>query len=303
MCVLEQTQRQLSVVRKQYRTILGNPLILKWHAEPEENTQVLRDMYESWTAFRSRLCSLSNKAVAHLAPILNEKGSCNLYYVLHHKDHLNSVLLLMNKKAPQKASEFNFLQIDEHDDEYAQCLKDGKNNCLEDELKRSSRMIKDYYKTFSEDEFVGRWNNGPDLSQGNYRDMYDSWIAYRNRMCSLAVWAYTNYYGPKSMTLTQCLQFYNREKLETMENLLVSAHSSLDNEFESDLTPVEEQHEDYEKDDGGTEEGRTITPLERRIDAGGMTPNDVLVKEKKEEKQPQIEPKLEEKYNIPAWAQ
>ncbi len=301
-CAAEEAQRHLSTVRRQYREVLGNPEVLNWHAKPEENTQILRDMYESWTAFRNRLCSLANKASIHLAPLLEEKTSCNLYYVLHHQDHLDSIILLMQKKAPQNVSEFTFLQIPEHDELYTKCVESKQKDCLNAELKRSTQQIKDLYKTFSEDEFVGRWNNGPDLKQGNYRDMYDSWIAYRNRMCSLAVWAYQSYYGPKSINQAQCLQFYNREKLETMQNLLVVAHSSLDVEFESDLTPPEQQHEDYEKDDGGTAEGQTITPLERHIDAGTSGSDDALIKEENP-KQPQPEPqKNEDKRNIPAWA-
>jgi hypothetical protein len=178
-------------------------------------------------------------------------------------------------------------------------------------LQRSATYIKDLYKTFSVDEFVGKWNNGPDLSQGNYRDMYDSWIAYRNRICALAVWAYQNAYGPDAITLNQCLQYFNREKVETMENLLYSAHSSLDIGDEEDESVDGPEQIDYSllpKDDGGEAEGKTIEPLQRRIDASINREADVMDVAKPAEKPAESEEAEQNKpqkpsKNIPSWAQ
>ena len=255
----------------------------------------LRDMFESWTAFRNRLCSLSKKAAKYLEPLIDEKIGCNSYYITHHQDHLNSIILLLTKNVPQKRKEFNYLKIYDHDDEYEECMK-GKNNskCLDEELKRSSKGIKNLYKTLLEDNFVGKWNNGPDLKNGNYRDMYDSWIAYRNRMCSLSVWAYQVGYGKNALGVNQCLQFFNREKLETLQNLLMSANSALDDEYDEDFD-----------DDGGEAEGKTIKPLERRFDTEQKA-EDVL--ESEETAEPLIkkaEPKKQapqKKVEVPAWA-
>lgn len=302
-CAKDELQRMTRVVKQQYRTILTTPSVLQWHASADENVEILRDMYDSWTAFRTRLCSLSDKASMYLEPLVEEKTACNLYYVLHHKDHLNSVLLLMTQKAPQNPQDFNFLRIYDHDEAYEECVKKGQKKCLDEELVRSGKEIKDYYKTFLEDEFVGKWNNGPDLKKGNYRDMYDSWIAYRNRMCSLAVWAYNSFYGQNTMSLTNCLQFYNREKLETVENLLVVAHSTLDDGREIDESADTENEEFVsDKDDGGLAEGKTITPLERNIDSGSTNPDDELLTAEPKKTEPKQEPEAE-KRNIPAWAQ
>ncbi|MBR1825972.1 MAG: DUF1311 domain-containing protein [Alphaproteobacteria bacterium] len=301
-CAVEENHRHLKKVRQQYRSILGNPEILKWHAEPEANTQALREMYESWTAFKSRICSLSHASAKYMESLLEEKNSCNLYHTLHHSDHLNKLLLLINKKAPRKSDQFDFLVIYDHDDAYTQCREEkGETDCLPEEMKRTNQTIKDMYQTLLDSETVGKWNNGADLKQGNFRDMYDSWIAFRNRMCALSVWAYTNYYGPESITMTRCLQFFNREKFEFLTNIMIASNSVLDQEhLENEYG---EQSDILDKDDGGAEEGRTITPLERRNGATAPTPEDTLVKEeKKEEPQPQAEPKPEEKYNIPAWA-
>lgn len=311
-CVREETLRDLNDVKRLYQNILGNPQILKWHKVPAENTEILRDMYESWTAFRNRLCSLSNKAGMYLERLVTEKYACAAYYTKHHKDHLERILELMTGKVPQKRDDFKFLALTSHDEEYAECAANPeKRNCVDEELQRSATYIKDLYKTFSVDEFVGKWNNGPDLSQGNYRDMYDSWIAYRNRICALAVWAYQNAYGPDAITLNQCLQYFNREKVETMENLLYSAHSSLDIGDEEDESVDGPEQIDYSllpKDDGGEAEGKTIEPLQRRIDASINREADVMDVAKPAEKPAESEdaeqnkPKKTSK-NIPSWAQ
>ena len=299
ICVKEQAQRVLNIVKRQYRTILTDSKTLPWTGSAQTNTQTLKDMYESWTAFRNRLCSLSNKATMYLEPLYDAKEACNLYYILHHEDHLNSIILLLQGKATQYITDFDFLKIYDHDDEYEKCIADENKNysiCIDEELVRSTKDIKNHYKTLSEDELVGKWNNGDGLKSGNYRDMFDSWVAYRNRMCSLAVWAYQNTYGPDAIRLNDCIQFYNREKLETLQNLLVSAHSSLD------VFPGDEGIED----DGGLAEGQTVVPLKRHINSGLNNADEMLIEEKEivPAEQPlkeQLQPKPQTR-KIPSWA-
>lgn len=293
-CAKEDALRTLNTIKKQYRAILTTPNIVGWHEDIQDNTTELRDMYESWTAFRNRLCSLSHKASMYLQKIVEEKISCNLYYDLHHKDHLDSIILLLRNDVPATKSDFGYLYIEDHDDEYSECMTKKQNEeCITEELKRSTQTIKNLYKTMVEDEFIGKWNNGPDLKNGNYRDMYDSWIAYRNRMCSLSVWAYEKGYGKNALSLNQCLQFFNREILETLQNILVGAHSSLDDEYLN-----------MDDDDGGEAEGKTIKPLEKRFDAkqslaDTLNPEDNIELPKENSQKTAPKPK----FNLPAWAQ
>lgn len=297
-CIQQQSARALTRVKKQYRYILGNRAILEWQQNPQDVPTIFRDMYDSWTAFRNRLCSLTSVATANLSPILPEKYSCELYYNLHHNEHIGSVARLLSGNAPKNRDEFNFLRIYDHDDEYRECmLKKQNDECINSELVRSTKEIKNLYNTLSHDEFVGKWNNGDDLKSGNYRDMYDSWIAYRNRMCSLAVWAYKRTYGDKAPDLNECLQFYNREMLETLNNLLASAHSSLDDEEEGGVSG---------NTDGGEAEGKTIPPLQRKIDSGRDVKSDELLlsipdaTENTVDNPVEVEP--ERPHNVPAWA-
>lgn len=257
LCQREQQQRILNRVKKQYQYILSTPASLGWNGSVEENVKVIRDMYESWSAFRNRLCSISKIATKYVEPLYNEEYSCNSYYMLHLEDHLISIYQLLTDSAPKNRDDFKFLHIYDHDEDYDACMTDKNKNkemCIDEEITRSTQVIKNIYKTMSEDEFLGKWNNSENLKTGNYRDMFDSWIAYRNRICSLAVWSYQRYYGPQSIRINDCIQFYNREKLETMFNLLSVAHSAIDAvEFTTD---------------GGLAEGQTIKPLKKHIDVG-----------------------------------
>lgn len=303
ICIQEETHRVLAKVKRQYKAIVSDPRAISWTGSVEKNVKTLQDMFDSWTAFRNRLCSLSNKATKYMERLYEEKDSCKLYYTLHHEDHLNGVLTLLNSKTLPAREDFKFLKIYDHDDEYTKCLEKEDADealCLDEELQRCTRAIKNLYKTLSEDKYVGQWNNGDGLKSGNYRDMFDSWIAYRNRMCSLSVWAYHSRYGEDSIRLNDCIQFYNREKMETLSNLLVSAHSSIDG-FAGD----------YE-DDGGLAEGKTIKPLDEHIGGGDEIPAEELVAtnnqtepEKKKAsfatKKTKQEPE-KEKVNKPSWA-
>lgn len=293
-CTREANRRDLNKVKLQYRSLLSNQDLSIWNEDLETNKTMLRDMYESWTAFRNRLCSLSKVASRYIAPLMDEEQSCNHYYILHHNDHLNSVMqLLGNDPLPD---DFYYLTIWDHDDEYDTCVTKRKNVkiCEDEELKRSTKAIKDFYNSLINNEFVGRWNNGPDLKNGNYRDMFDSWIAYRNRMCSLSVAVYKKARGEESMTLNHCILFFNREKYETMLNLLVTANSVLDPDDYDDSS-----------NDGGAAEGAKITPLKRRIQSGLDNFDNTLTGDdtkKTEQTSAQDETNSETSRPIPSWA-
>ncbi len=312
-CTREQTVRALDRVKNNYRSVLRNRTLYSWHAKLEDTTQMLRDMYESWLAFRNRLCSLSHQAARNINKPHSEKEACILYYTLHHDDHIQKILRLLEHDVPLKRADFNFLKLTSHDDEYLACTGEAnadENACVAAELQRSSQEIKDIYKTFMGDDAVSKWNNGPSLKEGNYRDMYDSWIAYRNRICALAVYASQKAYSKDPIKLEQCLQYFNREKLETMENILKYAH----------IGPQEEEEDvDTEKpktakkpapkvaDDGGEAEGKTIEPLQRRISSGSNNDDDSLVGivyQKAADSAPKqaTKPAESPKYVVPSWA-
>ena len=135
-CVQEETTRALNKVKQQYRDILHMPQLLEWNGDVVKNTETMRDMYESWIAYRNRLCSLSHSAARYMDPILTEKYSCTLYHTLHHKDHLGKIIKLLqtaqtanrptNAQNRQPLS-INLFRITEHDDAFSKCMEDNKN--------------------------------------------------------------------------------------------------------------------------------------------------------------------------------
>ena len=310
VCTHEQTVRALNRIKQNYRLILQSNAVYKWHEKLEDSTALLRDMYDSWLAFRNRLCSLSHKAAQKMNKPHSEKEACILYYTLHHDDHIDSILKLVSKNVPAKRSDFKFLELTTNDSEYDDCIDKGKiskNECIAEEVQRSSQEVKDLYKTYISDENVGKWNNGPSLKEGNYRDMYDSWIAYRNRLCALAVYASNYAYGKDGITLEQCLQYFNREKIEAMENMLIYARMSPQTETEetdANGKPKPKQV-DATLNDGGEAEGKTVEPLKRRISSGSDNTEDTLVGiiyEKKEETPDEPKAEANPNHNIPSWA-
>ena len=301
-CARKEVLRTLEKVKLDYRAVLTNPAVLEWHAKLEENTEILHDMYESWTAFRNRMCLLSYTSSAYLEPTVDERYSCNLYYTMHHKAQLDSVLQLMEKKVPAQRKDFHFLDITEHDKKYQACLqREAEDICFEEELKRSSDAVKDLYKTFITDVYVGKWNNGPNLQQGNYRDMYDSWLAYRNRFCQLATWAFEHAYGEQAPQLGQCLLILNLEKAEAMRNLYMAAHSLQKKNIEDFDEKVKELKKaaPTRDTDGGEEVGKSIPPLQQPIASGGDEQEEELVPTYQQPTAPQPEKSNKE---IPAWA-
>lgn len=284
-CMKEETNRDLNDIKIIYRDVLNNQNLNGWNSDIQENKQTLRDMYDSWIAYRNRFCSLSKVAAHYTGGWKDEELSCILYYTKHHKDHIRSIINMLNEKA---VAEDNFI-ADEHDAEYQNCIDDGdKNKCLLSEFQRSSDKIKDLYKKLSESKYTAGWNNGGDLSNGNYCDMFESWIAYRNRLCSLAEYAYKKYPSAQQITKNHCLQHLNKEKLETLNNL-----------YKLSQRAVNRTKAQKKAEDGGKIAGQAIKPLEKRVaTTESLTANEEI----KQKTETENTKKDENSSWLPSWA-
>ena len=282
-CMSEEIRRDTNDVKNLYREVLANPKLNDWNENFEQNQQMLRDMYASWNAFRNRLCSLSKVAARYTGGWKDEEISCNLYYVKHHKDHFQCI----NDMLLGRADERDDFIGNEHDEEYAKCLEeDSASKCLIAEFQRSSEKIKELYKKFYDSQYTSGWNNGTDLGNGNYRDMFDSWVAYRNRLCSLSAFAYQDFPQRAEITKNHCLQYLNREKFETMENLYSLSQRA--------FTSAKMQKK---SEDGGRKAGEAIAPLEKRVET-----SESLVGKSEENAESESEEVMENTSSLPAWA-
>ncbi len=264
ICPTEHAQRRYAQVKSLYVDLLTEPELLGWQGSAQKNKEVLKDMHESWVAYRNRLCSLSKVCATYTVPLFDEYAVCSVFQNINHYDYLNQILYTLNlkkrnNKYPQRIvgleGIFNYLEFN-HDEDYKKCMEKTKKTqqCLKEEIDRSTQAIKNYLNSFYVNEDTAKWNNGPDVKTGNLRDMFDSWVAFRNRMCSLTYYAQRKAYGMKAISFDTCIQFYNINFEQNLNNLLGAANSYLDEEMIAHI-----------KTDGGEKEGKSIKPLNRRI--------------------------------------
>ena len=159
--------------------------------------------------------------------------------------------------AKADVSEFVFPEYLD-DEAYEQCYKLTHNSdeCAKEESQRVLRDIKISYKNLLADGRLNDWNGSVDKNKDMLRDMYESWTAYRNRVCSLNAYVQKIANPQKPVSFDYCIQYYNENFAALLDLYLKNANSVLDEDMYGT---------DNEPEEGGAEEGRSITPLKRRI--------------------------------------
>ena len=114
--------------------------------------------------------------------------------------------------------------------EYEDCYGKAQDDnavalCLKEENTRTLKQIQQIYLNLSKNEITGKWNNGNGLISGNLKDMYNSWLGYRNRYCSLYQTAMQNNFGSTSFNREKCLYSFNEDHLKLMQNVIVNANT------------------------------------------------------------------------------
>ncbi len=114
--------------------------------------------------------------------------------------------------------------------EYENCYKAARTDnevalCMKAENTRSLKDIQQVYLNLANHEKTKAWNNGNGLASGNLKDMYNSWLAYRNRFCSLYQKASEETFGDNDFNRAKCLFEFNNEHLELMKSVIFKANS------------------------------------------------------------------------------
>lgn len=118
---------------------------------------------------------------------------------------------------------------DEYDACYSQAVDDDAVAlCMKAETAREMREIQQYYLELSTNPQTKDWNKGDGLKNGNLRDMYNSWLAYRNRLCSLNAVASGNMYGSTDYHRESCFLEMTSDHLKLLESILLHANGSKD---------------------------------------------------------------------------
>lgn len=98
------------------------------------------------------------------------------------------------------------------DDALALCMKAETARLMKDIQQDYLRLVK--YKPTKD------WNKGNGLISGNLKDMYNSWIAYRNRYCSLLTVASADMYGSTNYHRESCLLEMTTDHKTLMDNVV-----------------------------------------------------------------------------------
>ena len=104
--------------------------------------------------------------------------------------------------------------------------------CMKAETARLLKETQEIYLNLSKNEYGAAWNKGNGLASGNLKDMYNSWLAYRNRYCSLFVAVSEGGIGSETFNKERCLLNLTNDNYELMKTAIVTAVSGGE---ESDL--------------------------------------------------------------------
>lgn len=114
--------------------------------------------------------------------------------------------------------------------EYDACYQKARNDnevalCMKAENTRLLREVQQIYLNLSKQQAIKKWNNGNGLISGNLKDMYNSWLAYRNRYCSLYVVASQNTFGGESFDRERCLLSFTNDHYELIKTVIINLNS------------------------------------------------------------------------------
>lgn len=97
--------------------------------------------------------------------------------------------------------------------------------CMKAETTRLLKETQEIYLNMSKNELGAKWNKGNGLVKGNLKDMYDSWLAYRNRFCSLFEAVSVENVGSRTYNHERCLLNLTNDHYELMKSAMISAVS------------------------------------------------------------------------------
>jgi len=121
----------------------------------------------------------------------------------------------------------------EYDTCYAQAKDDNEVAlCMKAESARVLKQLQNTYLEISKHPQTAGWNNGNGLITGNLKDMYDHWLAYRNRYCSLFAKSSENGFGSESFHKERCLLRMTTDQYDLMHQILINANSGAEEDHD-----------------------------------------------------------------------
>lgn len=114
--------------------------------------------------------------------------------------------------------------------EYDTCFQQAKDDnqvalCMKAETTRLLTEIQKIYQNILKNPQTASWNQGTSLAKGNLKTMYDYWLAYRNRYCSLFVLASEHNFGSSEYDKERCLLNLTLDHYELVHQVIINANS------------------------------------------------------------------------------
>lgn len=115
-------------------------------------------------------------------------------------------------------------------EEYEACYRKAKDDdqialCMKAETARVLKDIQEIYLNVAKHEKTSEWNNGNGVIRGNLKDMYDHFIAYRNRYCSLYEVASADTFGSSSFHKESCMLELTSDHYKLMHRIIIDANT------------------------------------------------------------------------------
>lgn len=108
-------------------------------------------------------------------------------------------------------------------------LDSGYAKCYLDQAKRDMLRVNQYYKELADNRAFVKWNNGNKMFKGNFKDLLDAWVNYRNKYCSLYSEVYSQYDGSDVyFHQSKCLMDQTKLHADNLHDLIFTAASTIE---------------------------------------------------------------------------
>ena len=119
------------------------------------------------------------------------------------------------------------LDTSAYDDCYNSARDDnGVALCMRAQTTRVLKEIQEIYQNIANHPDLKPWNNGNGLTSGNLKDMYNHWINYRKRYCTLYKVASKGTFGSEEFHHEKCLLTLTQDHYDNMLAAIVNANTS-----------------------------------------------------------------------------
>ena len=128
-------------------------------------------------------------------------------------------------------------------EEYNACYERARDDtevslCMKAETQRVLTDIQEVYTNLANHPEIKTWNDGNGLISGNLKEMYNGWLAYREKYCSLFQYASRYTFGSEAFDFERCTLELTLDHYQLVKAAIVNANTG----------PEEEGHDHGDQD-------------------------------------------------------